>query len=166
MNDERKPILCIDFDGVIHSYERGWQDGDIYGSVTEGFWKWAHEVSKSFQLVVYSSRSKDHAQRSAMEAWLKHHWQAENDVSFVPWPKLLFAAEKPPAWLTIDDRGVTFRGSWSAPELSPQALIGFTPWNVGKSTGDRTDDQKESPARAEEAAARGQEGAFIQGFGG
>ena len=29
MNDNRKPILCLDFDGVIHSYISGWKGADV-----------------------------------------------------------------------------------------------------------------------------------------
>lgn len=117
----RKPILCIDFDGVIHSYERGWQDGEIYGSLTPGFREWALRAAEHFKLVVYSSRSKTPEGIRAMQEWL-----AAQGCANLP---LDFADTKPPAFLTIDDRAVTFTGSWAA--LPPDALLVFKPWNQG-----------------------------------
>ena len=121
-----KPILCLDFDGVIHSYERGWQDGAIYGTVTPGFFEWAEEAARHFRLVIYSSRSKSREGVRAMEAWLKDRWQAHAPDR--PMPQFEFAHEKPPAFLTIDDRAVQFRGDWS--ELSPDQLRAFRPWTM------------------------------------
>ena len=72
-----KPILCLDFDGVIHSYESGWT-GDhtnIPDGVTDGFFEWAEEASKTFRLVVYSARSGAPGGREAMKAWLYAKWE-------------------------------------------------------------------------------------------
>ena len=124
-----KPTLCIDFDGVIHSYERGWQNGAIYGTVVPGFFEWAATVKQFFKLVIYSSRSKDGTE--AMEAWLKDHyqkWAATEWDGHISAPEFEFAHEKPPAWLTIDDRAICFRGDWSTPELSVEAMLAFKPW--------------------------------------
>lgn len=129
-----KPTICVDFDGVIHSYERGWQGGEIYGTVVPGFFEWVESVRHQFRLMIYSSRSKDDDLRNKMSVWLVRHlvaWQSEHgqcekteEVIFE------FAHEKPAAWLTIDDRAVTFRGDWSAPELSAEAMLAFKPWNA------------------------------------
>lgn len=117
-----KPILCIDFDGVIHSYERGWQDGEIYGTVVPGFLKWAEQAQKLFKLVIYSSRSGAPAGRAAMGRWLEGQgWDGEAI-------ELHMAAEKPPAFLTIDDRCLKFEGRWDW--LDPEHLLEFKPWNV------------------------------------
>lgn len=132
MAPPNKPILCIDFDGVIHSYEKGWQNGAIYGTPTPGFWDWAMEAEKLFKLVVYSSRSKDKSQRHAMEAWMRHHWRIDTSLPLSTMPTFEFAAEKPAAFLTIDDRAIKFNGSWRTFDLEPAKMLAFKPWNMQK----------------------------------
>src|SRR5262245_58335613 len=65
-----KPILCIDFDGVIHDYLLGWKNGGIYGHITEGFMDWAERAQHYFRLVVYSSRSKEKTGIEDIKRWL------------------------------------------------------------------------------------------------
>jgi hypothetical protein len=130
---EFKPILCIDFDGVIHSYERGWQDGEIYGTIVPGFFAWAEAAASHFKLAVYSARSKNPALLAKMAAWLleqQQSWYA-SQVGYPPY-RFDFVHEKPAAWLTIDDRAIVFRGDWSAPDLTPGAMLAYTPWNAAK----------------------------------
>lgn len=138
-----KPTICIDFDGVIHSYEKGWQDGTIYGTIVPGFLEWAAQACKHFKLAVYSSRSKDAESRTSMMLWLHDeavdqgwHSTPSNNVKVLRLlePKIAalvlleFVHEKPAAWLTIDDRCVRFDGSWDSPLLHPAALLNFKPW--------------------------------------
>lgn len=52
-------------------------------------------------------------------------WDTERD-SGCEYP-ISFAAEKPAAFLTIDDRAVTFEGSFA--ELEPSEMLHFKPWN-------------------------------------
>jgi hypothetical protein len=119
-----RPILCIDFDGVIHSYDKGWQNGEIYGELTPGFVEWAQKAGEIFDLCVYSSRSSSVEGIAKMASWFDA--KLPEDVNF----KLRFVAEKPPAYLTIDDRAITFKGDWSAEELVPANMLAFKPWNV------------------------------------
>jgi hypothetical protein len=132
-----RQTLCIDFDGVIHSYEKGWQGGDIYGTVTDGFWEWARECASHFNLVIYSSRSKTRDGRAAMKAWLKTQWKASGHTGLMP--PFVYTSEKPPAWLTIDDRAICFEGRWDWLRL--EVLQTFRPWN------DRRQDNGTPPAR-------------------
>lgn len=129
-----KPTLCIDFDGVIHSYERGWQDGVIYGTVVPGFFEWAERAAQQFKLVIYSSRSKTDEGVTAIGLWLHEQrklWYAAGGKSLGDPFSFDLAHEKPAAWLTIDDRAICFRGDWADPALDPAAMKSFRPWNTG-----------------------------------
>ena len=123
---DRPPILSLDFDGVIHDYQRGWKDGRIYGNVTQGFFEWATEAAKFFTLVIHSSRAKDMEGSQAILSWLIK--EAERTGN--PGAAGLFdvVAEKPPALLTIDDRCLRFDGDWGDPALDPKELRNFKPW--------------------------------------
>lgn len=128
-----KPTICIDFDGVIHSYEKGWQDGVIYGEVVPGFFEWVERVRDRFKLVIYSSRSKTDEGVMAMGRWLhekRNQWVQAGGVRQQAELVVEFAHEKPAAWLTIDDRAIQFRGDWSDPALAPDVLRAFKPWNA------------------------------------
>ena len=127
-----RPTICIDFDGVIHSYEKGWQGGVIYGTVVPGFFGWVERVRHQFELVIYSSRSKDEAGVVAMSMWLherRNEWIKRSGQRDPVEPlTFTFAHEKPPAWLTIDDRCIQFNGDWDDPELDAEAMLAFKPW--------------------------------------
>lgn len=130
---QRKPILCIDFDGVIHDYREGWQDGVIYGDVTPGFFRWAGEAAQWFKLVIYSSRSKDAAQLEDMREWLRVQWHDAGRPSWTCSNDMLsdfeFSGVKPPAFLTIDDRCVRFNGRWDDAQFRPENLAAYKTWS-------------------------------------
>jgi hypothetical protein len=134
-----KPILCLDFDGVIHSYTSGWVEHDfIPDPPVPGALEFIANAIKNFDVKIYSSRSasKYDSGIRAMIIWLQYWAERElpNDApdymrnavinalchNMEAWPR-----EKPPAFLTIDDRALTFDGTWP----SIEALKAFKPWN-------------------------------------
>jgi len=124
-----KPIICVDFDGCVHSYERGWQGGEIYGTVVPGFFEWVERVRDRFKIVIYSSRSKEEAGVVAMDLWLSEQYRLWlQSTSAAVMDTFEFAHEKPPAWLTVDDRCVRFDGDWAMPELTVEAMADYKPW--------------------------------------
>ena len=129
------PILCIDFDGVIHSYTSAWiNEYTIPDPPVPGALRWLWEAAKIFKVVIYSSRSKSEAGRTAMREWMGM-WSVDpvlgipHDWDCAPLAELDYAHEKPAAFLTIDDRAIQFDGNWASLELDPRILRQFKPWN-------------------------------------
>lgn len=112
----RQPTLCLDFDGVLHSYASGWQGAEnIPDPPTPGAKAFVTAAGEHFKVVVYSTRCATQEGRDAIARWLDKHG----------FPQLTIAETKPPALVTIDDRALTFTGEW--PEIAE--LLAFKPWN-------------------------------------
>lgn len=112
-----KPTLALDFDGVLHRYSRGWDDGSIYDTPVEGAVEFVSKAQKSFKVVVVSSRCADHAGAMEVKAWLEKY-EFPDGVEV--------CVRRPPAYVTLDDRAVTFTGTW--PDM--EALLAFRPWHA------------------------------------
>jgi hypothetical protein len=129
-----KPILCVDFDGVIHSYVSKWEGaGHIPDLPVPGAIPFLREATKHFRVMIYSSRSGDISGEGipAMQRWLKfwanQEYKMWSDLAAetafldeIEWPLY-----KPTAFVAIDDRAITFTGEW--PDM--QTLLDFKPWN-------------------------------------
>ncbi len=123
------PILCLDFDGVIHSYTSGWQGATVIPDPpVPGALRFICDAVDRFRVAIYSSRSAHPGGIRAMETWLREHMEADianSDIRFVVLRKIEWPTCKPSAFVTLDDRAIMFTGHW--PELDE--LAAFKPWN-------------------------------------
>lgn len=130
MDKARKPILCLDFDGVCHSYTSGWQGIDaVPDAPVDGLFEFLETVSDHFEIHIFSTRSSEERGIQAMSAWFAQHraaWrktpagrEARDEL------ELVFPTQKPHALVFIDDRALTFTGEF--PPLGD--LLRFKPWN-------------------------------------
>lgn len=133
-----KGTIAIDFDGVIHKYSKGWQDGSIYDEPMEGAFEAIDKLmNDGYTVFILSTRSPWQIQK-----WLdKHLWMYDamitkaesinvpegywndkryfygfrSEVIWQPWIKfwnkkrvLGITNKKLPAVAYIDDRAVLF----------------------------------------------------------
>lgn len=108
------PMVCLDFDGVLHSYVSGWQgstviqDGPVPGA------KEAVDLLRyRYRVVVNSARCDTAEGRQAIADWLASNGIQVDDV----------VEHKPPAVAYVDDLAVPFQGDWAA-VMSRIARIG------------------------------------------
>jgi hypothetical protein len=123
-----KPILCLDFDGVIHSYKSGWKGADVIPDApVDGAIAFMLGALEHFDVVIFSSRSNQPGGIAAMQKYLREHaGQCWHPSPAGPGLEdIRFTTEKPPAMVTIDDRALTFDGTW--PDIA--SLKAFQPWN-------------------------------------
>jgi hypothetical protein len=137
-----KPTLAVDFDGVLHAYDSGWQGADVVADgPVPGAMQWLSDVSGRFDVCIYSSRSKEKggvdAMRNAIIRWMTDEIATSGEYRADQYANraarefvalhLRFPTQKPAAFLTIDDRAICFQGSFE--QLDPETLLAFKPWN-------------------------------------
>ena len=112
-----KPTLCLDFDGVIHNYDGNWKGAHVIdGEPIPGAAQFIAEAVEKFQVMVFSSRAHQFGGITAMNMWMRRHGMSS---------EVQFPGNKPPAFVTLDDRALTFTGEWP----SIDSLLAFKPWN-------------------------------------
>jgi 5'(3')-deoxyribonucleotidase len=116
--------ICLDFDGVIHSYTSKWIDAQtIPDRPVEGAVEFIEMlIDHGYEVAVMSARSKTKEGRDAMRQWML-------DWKFKFVDLIQFVECKPPAVLYIDDRAYRFIGPLSWPSI--EFISAFKPWNKG-----------------------------------
>ncbi|MEQ8789698.1 MAG: hypothetical protein RIC55_25615 [Pirellulaceae bacterium] len=95
--------ICLDFDGVIHSYRSGWCGSEVIPDPPiHGVQQAIARLRQRYRVVVHSARCATDAGHEAVKAWLVKHGVEVDDV----------CRFKPPATVYVDDRAVPFRGDW------------------------------------------------------
>jgi hypothetical protein len=101
MDDDSKPIVCVDLDGVLNAFD-GWKGADFFHPPRPGAREFLEELNRrGFRVVVFTVRWSPH-----VESWLAKHGLSE-----LVW---MVTDKKPPAFAYIDDRAICFDGDFPA----------------------------------------------------
>jgi peroxiredoxin len=122
-----KGTICLDFDGVIHAYRKGWHDGTCYDIPKAHAFESIVEFQKAgYSVVILSTRSPQD-----IVQWLLKHRAPFKFISDIHpeeifWNHVntvLIANRKKAAEIYVDDRGYRFPkyGSWN--ESRVKAII-------------------------------------------
>lgn len=137
---DHRPILALDFDGVCHSYTSGWINAwTAPDPPVPGLFEFLGQALKTFRVAIYSSRSEFPHGRDCMREWftvyaIEHFMYVADpdDENSSPHAlakaivdQLEYPVSKPAAFVTLDDRAITFTGHW--PDVAQ--LKSFRTWN-------------------------------------
>ena len=99
MDEDPRPIVCVDLDGVLNAFD-GWRGADYFHPPRPGareFLKSLHDAG--YRVVVFTVRWAPH-----VESWLTRH-----DLGPYVWR---VTDKKPPAHVYVDDRAICFDGDF------------------------------------------------------
>ena len=102
-----KNNIAIDFDGVIHNFDKGYHDGTCYGEPIEGSIESIKKLSKKYKIIIFTAKAKSDRPlvngktgKELVSEWLDKYGILEcvHEIT----------SEKPRAFLYVDDNGFRF----------------------------------------------------------
>jgi len=103
--------LMIDFDGVIHDYTDGWNDGKITGGLIPGSAEAIEILRQDYEIVIFTTRAappeEEEGQSNTEQVKAVSDWLKQQGVYFDK-----ITGEKLGAIAYIDDKGIRFEGNW------------------------------------------------------
>lgn len=110
--DHERRNIAIDFDGVIHTFDKGWYDGTCYGEPIEGAVDAIKKISENYDIIVFTGKAlpdrplvNGNTGKQLVIKWLEDYnlMQYIKEVTYV----------KPRAEYYIDDKGIEFTNNWT-----------------------------------------------------
>ena len=101
--ERSQKTICLDFDGVVHSYVSGWSGETVISDPPIHRVKEAiARLRSNYRVVIHSARCRSEDGCTAIREWLQRHEIEVDEVCMF----------KPPAHVYVDDRAVRFTGDW------------------------------------------------------
>lgn len=114
--------ICIDYDGVIHDYCKGWLGIDVFDKVLPGASEATHKLHDAgYMIIIHTTRNDTPALREFLN---------KNDICFDyinhnPYQPEGSERGKIKADIYLDDRGICFTGNWSE---AIDKILNFNTW--------------------------------------
>lgn len=108
-----KPTIAVDFDGVIHKYSKGWDDGSIYDEPIDHCKARLQTLSQTYRIIIFSTRNYDrfvNGKFQSNQVLEMKEWLAKYNI---PYDEIYTKPNKPMCDLFIDDNAYRFEGDWN-----------------------------------------------------
>ena len=104
--------LAIDFDGVVHTFDKGWHDGTCYGDPIDGSLDAIKILSEKYNIIIFSAKVRPDRPlvngktgKELVDEWLIKYGVRDYVVDITH--------EKPRAEYYIDDKAIAFTNNWN-----------------------------------------------------
>ena len=110
--DSNRPVIAVDFDGVIHGYSEGWKDGSIYDEPMPGCKNALDILAKKYYILIWSTRNYDRVIKGEAQSNQVEDIKAYLEKYQISYDEIYTDPNKPMCELFIDDNAYRFDKDW------------------------------------------------------